>query len=470
MIRLAVLFAALFTALLAARMCHVDVLWAEETLPLAAAAQMRESKVLYRDVWFDKPPMLPAAYLLSGARDGWPLRLAGALYALSACMVAFWFARHQWDEAEARWAASLLAFFLIFETPASALPLAADLLMLTPHLAAVYLAAIGRPFWSGLAAGIAFSINSKALFVLAACVLWAPTGIPALVAGFTAPFLVIAGILYATGGWTAYYQQVWVWGGLYAADTFVSNPLANSVRRTANWLGFHAALAAPAALTLRLQPERWKWIGWAALSLAATALGWRFFPRYFFQLLPVVVLLGARGMVLLGRWRLAAVALLLIPAIRFGPRHVLLASGQSSDWADTAMDRDSRAAARIIRHRAQPGDTLFVWGYRPELFIYSGLPAGTRFLDCQPLTGVAADRHLFDSTPTLPAGWREQNRREIVSSKPTFVVEGLGLYNPALAITRYPELEEWMRAYTEIGRTPRTIVYIRTTESRSSSP
>ena len=53
----------LFALLVAARMCHVEILWAEETLPLAAAQQMRAGQVLYRDIWFDKPPFAPMLYL-----------------------------------------------------------------------------------------------------------------------------------------------------------------------------------------------------------------------------------------------------------------------------------------------------------------------------------------------------------------------------------------------------------------------
>ena len=74
-------FAGLFAALLAARLCHDGILWAEETLPLAAAQQMLRGQALYRDIWFDKPPLLAWAYLLWGGAAGWPLRWAGALYA-----------------------------------------------------------------------------------------------------------------------------------------------------------------------------------------------------------------------------------------------------------------------------------------------------------------------------------------------------------------------------------------------------
>src|SRR5439155_10325836 len=54
----ALFFLLLFAGLLAARLSHSKILWAEETLPLAAAAQMEAGKALYRDIWFDKPPLL----------------------------------------------------------------------------------------------------------------------------------------------------------------------------------------------------------------------------------------------------------------------------------------------------------------------------------------------------------------------------------------------------------------------------
>ena len=64
-------FLLLFALLLGARMCHVEILWAEETLPLAAAQQMRSGHVLYRDVWFDKPPFAPVLCTALGGEAGW---------------------------------------------------------------------------------------------------------------------------------------------------------------------------------------------------------------------------------------------------------------------------------------------------------------------------------------------------------------------------------------------------------------
>ena len=455
-------FVALFLILLAARLCHIDILWAEEDLPMAAAKQVQFGKTLYRDVWFDKPPLLAWQYLAWGVRAGWVLRLVGAVYALIACMLVYGLASELWSQREGYWAAGLLGFFLIFDFPSAVIPLAADLTMLVPHLAAVWLAFRGKAFWSGVLAGVAFLVNTKALFVLAACAIWCFPTVVALAGGFLAATAIGAACLAWGGALGPYVDQVWRWGFLYAGSTFLAHPVRDGVIRTANWLGFHSALVVAAICHRWEDRHRWKLLAWAAISLGAAMLGWRFFPRYFFQVLPALVIMGAYGMVRLGRWRALALALLLIPLIRFGPRYVLLArdlaTGQAHRWSDVAMDQDSQAAARIVGEMARPGDTLYVWGFRPELFVYTGLPAATRFLDSQALTGVPADRHLTQSAP-VGSDFTRRNREELARSRPTLILDGLSLYNPALAMERYPELRAWLAQYREVSRTRAIVIY-----------
>ena len=474
-------------------MCHTGILWEGDAYPLAAAQQLLHGKALYRDIWFDKPPLLALAYLLFGALPGWPLRLAGACYSLLACWIAYAFGRERWSEREGCWAAALLGFSLCFDFPAAAIPVASDLLMLAPHLAAVWLAS-RRPFWSGVLAAAAFWINPKGVLVAAVCALWNPGGAVAMAAGFAAVSAAMMAWLAGTGALAPYWEQVWRWGKLYAARPFEDAPLRNGVLRTLGWAGFHAAIVTAAAwcwikgglnasqetgnrsLTVAAQNAyrsrdrqgavAWvvivrsrtaRWIAWLLISLAGVAAGMRFFPRYYFLLLPVLVMLAARGFTLLqGRARFAVCVLLLIPMVRFGPAYVVAASG--ANWRDTALDRDSRAAAALVRAMAKPGDTLFVWGYRPEDYVYTRLPAATMYLDAQPLTGVPADRHLTKSTPVETEAPRAR-RAELARSAPTFILDGLGLYNPRLAIGNYPDLRAWLVSYRELGRTGGTVIY-----------
>jgi hypothetical protein len=231
---------------------------------------------------------------------------------------------------------------------------------------------------------------------------------------------------------------------MYSEQTFA---FATGFIRTANWAGFQSALIVGAAFALWKEARwRWKMTAWLLLSLVAVAAGWRFFPRYYFQLLPVMVLLAARGYTLLGRCRVVMLALLLIPLIRFGPRYVTLAN-------DLAHGRQRAAADQVGRT-----GTLLVWGYRPDVFAYTRLPAGSRFLDSQPLTGVLADRHLTSSDAFAPA-WAARNRRELIANDPTWIVDGLGPLNPALAITTFPDLRDWLGNYREVSRTKFSIIY-----------
>jgi hypothetical protein len=446
-----VVLALLFAGLVVARLCHAGIVWVEEAYPTAAAIQILGGKSLYRDVWFDKPPLSALVYLLWDARIGITLRIAGSAFVFACCCMLWRFARDLWGPREGLAAALLLGFFLTFGIPAAVMALAPDLLMVLPHIAAVYLAWRGRPFFSGLVAGVALLVNAKAFFVLAACLFFAWSGAGWLLAGFAIPNIV-ALIWFGR----PYVDQVWLWGALYSGQTF---SLATGFVRTWNWAGFQSALVLGAAIALcREKRARWKMAAWLLLSLAGVAAGWRFFPRYYFQLLPVMALLAARGYTLLGRWRAVLLLLLLIPLVRFGPRYVMLANdlarGRLSNWNDLALNQDSHRASDRI---AGPG-TLLVWGYRPDVFAYTRMPAGSRFLDSQPLTGVLADRHLSTSQPFAPE-WAARNRRELIASDPKWIVDGLGPLNPDLAIANFPDLREWLANYREVGRTRFSIIY-----------
>ena len=452
------MFAGLFVIVLLSRLCHLNILWIEEGYPSAAAIQMLHGSVPYRDFWFDKPPLFPAFYLLWGGLTGLPLRIAGALFVMACATMIYKFARDWWGEREGLIAAALLVSSFVFWIPSAVMTLAPDLLMVLPHLAAVYFAWRKKPFLSGILCGVAVCINSKGLFVLAACLLWNPIAALSLLAGFAIPNAIALALFREP-----YIDQVWRWGYVYSANTFVGIPRREGVMRTLNWMGFHAAMVAGVAwYAWKCRAEGFtRSFLWLLLSLVGVAAGLRFFPRYYFQLVPVMALLGARGISQM-KYPALVLLLLLVPVARFGPRYVTLADdlvrGRAHNWTDLAMNQDSRAASDIVNKAAKSSDTLLVWGYRPDVFAYTRLTAGTHFLDSQPLTGVLADRHLTSSEPLFPE-LSLRNRVILQQTKPTFIVDGLGPYNPQLAITQFPELQSWLSGYAEIGRTAHSVVY-----------
>ena len=458
----ALFFLALFAVTFALRLCHSGLLWADEDYHLAAGLQILDGKLLYRDLWYDKPPLGALLYASLGALPGWPLRLFDALYIL-AISAAFWrFARDLWGRREAYLAAFLTIFFLNFDFPAAILPLAPDFLLILPHVAAVHFAWQRRPLAAGLCCGVAFLLHTKAAFVLVVCGLLAWRSAPLLLAGFAIPNAIALAALALTGALPAYFEQVWRWSAAYAASSPDPQPILNGLRRTGAWMGFHAALVLGAAAFWwgnRKREHAW-WAAWIAISFAGVALGARFFPRYYLQLLPPLVLLAAWALARRRTLAIIAALTLLVPLIRFGPRYWTLAKGSDPQWVDTALERDTQAAATLVNARQQPGDTLFVWGYRPGVFVYTRMPAGARFWDSQPLTGVPADRHLRDDSAVLSDD-AQRNRIEFARSRPTFVVDSLSLSNPRLSMERYPELQSWLAHYELVARTPLTLVYRR---------
>ncbi len=453
------------------RLAHVHLLWADEDYHLAATLQILDGKIPYRDFWYDKPPLSAFYYLSIAGRSGWPLRLLDAAYILLACTIAFTLAQTLWTELEG-WAAALfVGFFTTFYLPSAVIPFAADAVMLVPHLAAVYCAATRRAFWAGAWTGVALLANAKALFVLLACAVWLWPEWLALLSGFALVSAVAAIAAIATGAWSGYVQQVWQWGLIYAKDSPVANPILNGSVRTLDWTGFHAALVLCAACGLaRVSRDLLlKLLAWIVLSVVAVALGSRFAPHYFLQLLPALAVPAARGCVLaLAAWRQRAVialaALCLVPLVRFGPRYVSLATddllGRKPNWSDVAMDLDSQDVARDIEARRKPNDTLFVWGYRPDIYVYTRMVPDGRFWDSQPLTGVPADRHLRADHAILN-GPAAANRIALISSRPDWIVDGLGLLNPRLSPTVYPELRPWLAHYQLVCQTKLSLIYRR---------
>jgi hypothetical protein len=458
-------FAALFAITLLLRLCHSNLLWPDEDYHLAAANQLLHGKMLYRDLWYDKPPLSALTYAIIGAPTGWALRLFDSLWILGICVVAFRFAREIFSETAGLIAAGLIAFYLQFDLPGGVIPIAPDFFMIMPHLLAMWCAWRRKPLAAGGWCGIAFLFNVKGAFVLIACGLLMWRSLPFLFLGFLIPNAVAMATLYAQGASGPYIDQVWKWGMLYAKTPPAASSIADGLRRTLDWFGFHAALVlGSAAYWWKRRTRAAQFLAvWATVSFIAVVSGARFSNRYFLQLLPVLAVAAAA----IPRRRVVVVVAataLLVPLARFGPRYAILArdllTGRESAWSDAVLDRDSRAVSDWIMARRHAGDTLFVWGYRPDVFAWTRMPMASRYWDSQPLTGVPADRHLTESVSLMPE-WAARNRRELVTSRPAFIVDGLSRLNPKLGMDEFPETRDWLDAYELVGGTDLSLIYER---------
>ena len=250
---------------------------------------------------------------------------------------------------------------------------------------------------------------------------------------------------------------------------------------------------------------------WFATSYVGLTIGGRFYSHYFFQVVPSLCLIGARGLIgitaAISAWRQglrrAAIALLtigfLVTVVRFHSRTVSLASdwvrGTRSEttagWFHERLNSEEQAVAARVRELSGqgdgagqgpeamrvggprtrpadgPADYLFVWGYRPEIYYWSGLLPASRYLSTQPLTGVPADVHYFGDgyrsllPEDLTAAARAQLVRDLEETRPKYIVDELGFFNSDLSIQSYPELREFMTDYKARGTTGRFFIYLR---------
>jgi len=250
---------------------------------------------------------------------------------------------------------------------------------------------------------------------------------------------------------------------------------------------------------------------WLIVSYAGVILGGRLYSHYFFQILPALCLIGSRGLMSISSslkkrdsaLRQTVTVIIIVgfafTLIRFHGRTAILAAdlirGRKSDmtegWFHERIDHEERMVAEAVRDLADGEDSvdrfgleemrlsgprkrgvggaedyLFVWGYRPEIYYYSGLLPATRYLSTQPLTGVPADVHYFtDYRSILSESQTAQSRLQLLQdlqeTRPKYIVDELGMFNSELSINSYPELGDLLKGYKATGPVERFMIYCR---------
>lgn len=240
-------------------------------------------------------------------------------------------------------------------------------------------------------------------------------------------------------------------------------------------------LLKPAALLLlagllasrRFAPaDRWTALlalGWLAAAIVAIMLPGRNSRHYwFFVFGPVLFALGAvispawrasltRWPALAARQRWAQLALVAF-LLGLPVAHRLASSRDLALAGSLAEPQTVQGAGEKIRGLARPGDALTIWGWRPELHVFSGLPQGTR------------DAHSQWQIAAIPQ--RDYYRRRFLAdldrTKPRFFVDavgpgGFGFTDRAAAgHETFPPLAELIRThYTFLGETEAMRLYVR---------
>ncbi len=108
---------------------------------------------------------------------------------------------------------------------------------------------------------------------------------------------------------------------------------------------------------------------------------------------------------------------------------------------------ESLEVAEYLRVRVVPGDSLTIWGFRPEIYYLSGLNPATRFIFQFPLVGS-----------WYPAAWQQEHVDGLWAALPPYAIVAQVDYMPWVTGTnddsntllqRYTELNNWLIANYE---------------------
>ena len=103
---------------------------------------------------------------------------------------------------------------------------------------------------------------------------------------------------------------------------------------------------------------------------------------------------------------------------------------------------ESLAVATYLRERTTPGDSLYIWGFRPEVYYLSRLNPPTRFIFQFPLVGA-----------WYPEDWRKENIEILWAALPPYTLVLQADYLPWVTgrdadsntlLQEYTELNNWL--------------------------
>lgn len=203
----------------------------------------------------------------------------------------------------------------------------------------------------------------------------------------------------------------------------------------------------------------------AALAFAAAP---DMFHAYFVQLfVPLAFAFAFATMVLCGEayretlrieYQIGFVALTFIAwtsaAVVALKEPLKLALGQS-----TTQDRPLAPLVARMAATSKPGDKLFVWGFRPQLYVASRLAPATRFTLTDVVVGASGDvGRTLDSNGVHafyePGGWQAL-MEELDRERPRFIVDAryMAIQTEARPLSEFPLLARYIQRHYDLAAT-----------------
>lgn len=470
-------------------------LWnVDESIHAAVARTLLDGGVLYRDAVDQRTPLTYYAvallFRLFGENNMWAVRAAVAVVIAGTALGLFLLGRHAKSGAAGAWAALFfcaLTTSSLFPRDGNALHTEWFVIQFTTWGSWWFWRTQGRiEVWpaavTGGLFGLAFLSKQPALLEFAAPLLTvcyaAATGhrrfadaarsLGGMLAGFLAVNAAVLLYFAARGALADLFFYTWTYNvRYYGPEVTLTERLLTAVKPfglllRAYPLVLFGLLVATILHLVRLaqlrptaeeragQPFSFYLLMWCATSLAAAASGGRGFDHYYIQCVPAFALsagwfLTSAGSYARRHLRLPVVwtrptfvgiaAALLVGATALSAIVCPLASRGKVGYL---RDPATRASA-FIKSLTAPDERIFVWGYNPDIYLYTNRRPASRFVYCSfqtgliPWTNLAPDK---DTSYAIVPGSMAALLADLETRRPTFIVDcGVG---PHRNFSKYP--------------------------------
>lgn len=281
----------------------------------------------------------------------------------------------------------------------------------------------------------------------------------------------VAGLVLTGGGFALYLAGIGAWPDLIESVRVTVGYAGLGAGSVGEWLptalGFRwqhwgslfvLALIGLAAI-LRQRHNRAHGLAlivWLIAGLGIMGVQAKGYDYHWLPLLPALSLIAAVGVIAVierltgltpdaprrtGRVPILAVcaAVLVIAGLVVWPPAL---TGRSAFVAGEFVADESTQVAAYLRERTTPGDSLFIWGFRPEVYYLSRLQPATRYIFQFPLVGS-----------WYPQEWQDDNVSLLWAALPPYVLILQGDYMPwvtgsaqdsATLLQAYTELNNWL--------------------------
>jgi 4-amino-4-deoxy-L-arabinose transferase-like glycosyltransferase len=171
--------------------------------------------------------------------------------------------------------------------------------------------------------------------------------------------------------------------------------------------------------------ERTALLGLLAASAIGAAAGARFYLHYYVQLIPPLALLAAPYYTRLWSRTIQPAHWLLQPKVTYAWLTLTVVVFSIVHWVGLAFQRAPTEAGRYLFTHSAPGERIFVWGLRKEIYLDSHRRPACRYITTFPLTGHVFGGRIpgFDTrSRILPGAWANLEQ-DFAKHPPTYVID-----------------------------------------------